>query len=92
MHFTSPTPAMPPSKLQVLLAALMGMSAGISKSFPWTRQGPSEPGLSRRLTAAKRTFDQWAHNMIVSPTGEIALHNSTVKRRNRRFAAKKGLA
>lgn len=52
----------------------------------------SPSALDKRLRKACRTHDQWAHSMIVSPKGEIDLHNSQVRRRNVRFAIKKGIA
>jgi hypothetical protein len=69
-----------------MLMAALGLSGA---AIP---QGPSEPALSKRLADSKRTFNQWAHNMIVSSPDDIRFANSLVRRRNRRFAAKKGLA
>ena len=57
----------------------------------FSQKSPEATALTKRLKAANRTYDQWAHSMIVAPAGEIQLHNQMVKRRNFRFAVKKGL-
>ena len=84
-----------------LLAALMAV-AGLASSLP--RSGTkllnylndlapakSPTALTKRLQATGRTYDQWMHAMLTAPKSEIALHNSQVRRRNFRFATKKGL-
>ena len=78
------------------LARMLGLSVPrilaptntLGKALPKTKP-PS--ALDKRLRKSGRTHDQWAHSMIVSPKGEIDLHNSQVRRRNIRFAVKKGI-
>jgi hypothetical protein len=90
MHFTSPNP---PARSNLLLAAILGLVGGTVPTaitgLPKTR---STPSLSKRLSNTKRTFDQWAHNMVTSSPYDISYWNAQVKRRNQKFAKKKGLA